>query len=699
MRTRLPLAILATAALALPPGLKAVPFWTFDNGGGDANFGTAANWDSNTVPGANEGAVINGGSPNMALLITSDQMVDTLRINDGRTVTQTAGTLTISPKSSGTNELGLWVGEYGWNNVYNMQGGSIVIQDNYDGIILGKNGNSQGTLNFSGGTITNTAGDTFIGADREGEWNQTGGTFTAGTVYLARWGSPNWEKGFVYLDGGTFAATRVQKGDGNEAFFNFNGGTLQARASVTDFFHSMTRANVRNGGAIIDTNGYNVTVSQALLHSDIGGDNATDGGLAKNGTGTLTMTGWSDYTGDTNINAGTLAIGTNGSLYNGGAIAGNIKVNNSGTLSFQRTDTFGNAAHTNPVTLTVNAGGDVTSNNNFNSIRTIVLNGGTITANGGLYVDGIGEIGAYGFNGTVTANGGVTSTIANGGGSNNFIRIGRENTNDSTTFSVAEAAGVLAVNVPFTNNFPGTGGGTNGLVKSGPGTMVVAAASTYTGATQVNAGTLVMGDAASDTFTTSGVTVASGATLGGSGTISGGTVTLNAESSSGAKDGGTLAPGNSIGTLTVNNLNFNTNSIFEWEMNYDGTGVGTRGTNYDAVNVTHSITGPGGAIFQIVLPGSSNFYATFWNTNRIWADIFMAGSPPTGNYANWAGSFGGGLQYFNTSGSLGTPPATEGYFTLSGNSLTWTAVPEAGNALAGLLLVAGLLRRRRCAGA
>jgi len=40
-----------------------------------------------------------------------------------------------------------------------------------------------------------------------------------------------------------------------------------------------------------------------------------------------------------------------------------------------------------------------------------------------------------------------------------------------------------------------------------------------------------------------------------------------------------------------------------------------------------------------------------------------------------------------------------GSFTIDGNSLTWTAVPEAGNALAGLLLVAGLLRRRRCAGA
>ena len=309
-------ALCVTASLMILPA-GAVPFWTFDNGNGDANFGTADNWDSNIVPGQDQGAVINVFSPNVPLLITSDQTVDTLRINDGRTVTQTAGTLTIA-NAGNQFERGLWIGEFGWNNVYNMQGGSIVIHDDFDGIILGKAGGAQGILNFSGGTITNTAGDTFIGADQEGVWNQTGGTFTGATVYLARWGSPNVEKGFVNLDGGTFAATRVQKGDGNEAFFNFNGGTLQARASVTDFFHSMTRANVRNGGAIIDTNGFNVTVSQALLHSDIGGDAAIDGGLRKTGTGTLTLTGASTYTGETNIDAGTLVV--NGTLGGNGAV-------------------------------------------------------------------------------------------------------------------------------------------------------------------------------------------------------------------------------------------------------------------------------------------------------------------------------------------------------------------------------------------
>ena len=51
--------------------------------------------------------------------------------------------------------------------------------------------------------------------------------------------------------------------------------------------------------------------------------------------------------------------------------------------------------------------------------------------------------------------------------------------------------------------------------------------------------------------------------------------------------------------------------------------------------------------------------------------------------------------YWNSStGSLGTP-TSQGSFTISGSSLTWTAVPEPSGVLAGMLLGAGLLRRRR----
>lgn len=72
------------------------------------------------------------------------------------------------------------------------------------------------------------------------------------------------------------------------------------------------------------------------------------------------------------------------------------------------------------------------------------------------------------------------------------------------------------------------------------GTLVLAAANTYTGPTTVNAGNLVV----SGSLAAASAVTVNGGTLGGSGTING-PVSVNA--------GGTLAPGASVGTLTVNN--------------------------------------------------------------------------------------------------------------------------------------------------
>ncbi len=63
---------------------------------------------------------------------------------------------------------------------------------------------------------------------------------------------------------------------------------------------------------------------------------------------------------------------------------------------------------------------------------------------------------------------------------------------------------------------------TNPLVKNGPGTMALTGASTYTGSTTINSGTLLV----NGSISTGGVAVNSGATLGGTGNI-GGAVTVN----------------------------------------------------------------------------------------------------------------------------------------------------------------------------
>ena len=98
--------------------------------------------------------------------------------------------------------------------------------------------------------------------------------------------------GTFNLNGGTLTVKQVRD-DGSTSTFNFNGGTLKAAASATvaTFFNGIDTANVRNGGAKIDTNGQAVTIGQILAHSSIGGDDATDGGLTKEGSGSLTLTG------------------------------------------------------------------------------------------------------------------------------------------------------------------------------------------------------------------------------------------------------------------------------------------------------------------------------------------------------------------------------------------------------------------------
>lgn len=231
---------------------------------------------------------------------------------------------------------------------------------------------------------------------------------------------------------------------------------------------------------------------------------------------------------------------------------------------------------------------------------------------------------------------------------------------------------------------------TGGLTKADAGTLVLTGVNTYSGATAVSAGKLLVGVAGAGSIT-SNVTVASGAAVGGDGTITG-NVILSAESSSGAKDGGKLVAGNSLGVLTVTGTTtFNTGSIFSWKIDTD-TGTPGRGTEYAGLNTT-SIANAS-AVFQILTSDSEGFGDDFWTTSHDWTDIFknVAGTASLGN--NWANVFSS-FAYTNGTSALTTPTNGSFSWTNSGNTLTWSAVPEPTGALAGLLLGAGLWRRRR----
>ena len=120
--------------------------------------------------------------------------------------------------------------------------------------------------------------------------------------------------------------------DNSVGILNITGGTVRARANSTAFIPLLTQVNIRNGGAIFDTAGFNLTVLTSLAHSVIAGDAATDGGVSYLGSGTLTLSGANTYTGPTIVSQGRLAMSlpsTSSSLVLGSGSTLNLTPNGS----------------------------------------------------------------------------------------------------------------------------------------------------------------------------------------------------------------------------------------------------------------------------------------------------------------------------------------------------------------------------------
>ncbi len=245
----------------------------------------------------------------------------------------------------------------------------------------------------------------------------------------------------------------------------------------------------------------------------------TNRGFTKTGAGTLTLSGANTYAGTTTVSAGALRIASATAL---GGTANGTSVASGAALEIL---------------------GDTTT-----AAEPVTLNGGGGGGGGALR----SLSGTNTFAGPITL--GSATRINSDGGT---LTLNSATPIDESYALTFGGAGDIAVSTPLQT-------GTAGLTKDGAGTLTFAAANTYTGATTVNGGTLLVNGSI-----TSDVTVVNGL-LGGLGAILGG-VDVQAA--------GIISAGNSPGHLFVDG-DYTQSGTMRAEI--AGTG---QGTTYDWIEV------------------------------------------------------------------------------------------------------------------
>ena len=559
------------------------------------------------------------------------------------TTTVTSGTLDISNTSPQT--LGALLDNATLNINGNstftsmtMSGGAFtsLLNDNNGGTLnltgislIGQNNSSaNATLHILSGGAVNVSGTSqFVVGNAAGTNAPTGVLTMDANSALTLTGTGSFQiatvasLGTVNLDGGTLTTSRNVTGASTTgtSTFNLNGGTLKSGAAFT--MSGLTRANVRNGGAIIDSTGGTITMTQALLHSNVGGDLATDGGLTKNGSGTLTLSGANTFTGATAVNTGSLLLSNATAL----------------TTSSGVTVTAGAALQISAVSPTF-------------STTTLALNGNGPSSGGALQT--IGGSGTTTWNGAVSL--GSDSLIAVNGGTR--INIGG-------TINLGNFILTVQTDGSNTDTFSNVISGNGGITKTSTSKLVFSGANTYTGATNVDGGTLALGvnsALSSSTAVTIGNATLDAATF----TNSVGTLDVTSTSVINLSAGGTLAFADSSavswtgGTLTITGTYVSGSSLR----------FGTTGSGLTPAQLA-LISKPGGGAVAL---NSSGYLVDAVAGYSAWQTANTTSQ--TINLDHDSDGVSNGVEYFlfgnaNTTGFTALPGVTDNAGILS---VTWT---------------------------
>ena len=455
------------------------------------------------------------------------------------------------------------------------------------------------------------------------------GAFTksgAGTLVLSN--GANSYGGGTNITGGTLSISAA----GNLSTIGTQPVTFNGANTVLD----TTTGVALSRPIVLSTDGA-VSVD-SLATTTLSGLISSSGALTKSGEGTLVLSnGANSYGGGTNITGGTLSISAAGNLPSSGSITFNG--------ASMVLDTTTGVAVSNPIVLSMDGAVSV------NSLATTTLSG-LISGSGALTKSGAGTLvlsnvaNSYG-GGTIIAGGTLIISAAGNLPSSGTVAFNGASVVLDTTTGVAISNPIAlttsgSVNVGSnTSTLSGNIGGAGGLTATGAGTLILSGINNYAGGTTVSGATTLQGDTSSlqgdivddgllrfsqptsgayngkisgggsvekvgnGTVTLTGVnnvgstvllagggltvngtltststfTAQSGTTLKGTGTITASAISL----------GGSLQPGDSIGTINVAGpVTFTSTSNYLVEFG---------SLSCDLINVTGSVTiNPGASV-------------------------------------------------------------------------------------------------------
>lgn len=606
-----------------------------------------------------------------------------------------AGTLQIG--ASGFNAQ-LNSGAYA-GNIFIGAGATLTLQGNssntLSGVISG-----DGNLNLSRGTTTLSGANTY-----------TGKTFMS-LVATNAVGSTVNVSSFNSVVGGTASSSLGAPTTVANGTIEF-GGSVQVAATIAHTGAAETTDRVINfifnssGARVLDSSGSgllkftsaftsNGTSTGAVTLQGSSNGEIVQGlpfaftNLNKSGNGTWTLGGAVGSTGVITVNAGTLALKQRSSLQGGldsNWTAAKINVKSGATLALNVDSTeAGGISATSLNTLLTNISVAGSASAGLQAGARIGLDTGTAT--GGTFTQGNAIANSTGANGgaiglTKLGTGSLVLDKANTYTGSTIISAGILQLGAGGTTGSLSASSAITNNANLTINrsnavaqgtdFSGAAiTGTGSFTQAGGGTTTLSATNTYTGATTVSAGTLIVDGNIS---TSSLTTVQTGATLGGSGTV--GDLTIDS--------GGFFSPGNSPGIMTVDGDYSQSGQL---NVEIEGLTAGNGSGFHDQVVVNGTVS-LGGALNLVSFTG-------FTPANGDLIFILLNDSVDTisGTFSGLAqGAVVGNYLGFNWEISY-TGNSAGGTFT-GGNDVVLMAVPEPRAALLGGLGMLLLLRRRR----